>query len=91
MRPAKAARQRGFGDHAQRSGGGIGGFVDMKIEIPALAFGEREQPVEGALKLRDHIGHRADHAGPVEVDHRLDVGHMGLVQRQVDSEQRNGL
>ena len=44
--PAKRCCRRRVGDDAERARGGIGGFVDMEIEVPALALGEREQSVE---------------------------------------------
>ena len=42
----KAALDRRLRDDAKRTRGGIGGFVDVEIEVPALALGEREQNVE---------------------------------------------
>ena len=44
--PGEASPDRRLRDDAERTRGGIGGFIDVKIEVPALALGEREQNVE---------------------------------------------
>ena len=89
--PGKAALERRLGDDAQRPGLRIGGFVDMEVEVPALALGEREQGDEAVAEFGDHEGDRAEDAGPVRLEHRFDVGHVRGVEREVDLEQRRGL
>ena len=45
----EAPAQRRIGYRAQRARSGVGGFVDVEIQIPTLALGEREQRIERAL------------------------------------------
>ena len=39
----------------------------------------------------DHIGHGAEQARAVRVDHRLHLAHMRLVEGEIDAEQRRSL
>ena len=43
---------RRLGDDAERTRGGIGGFIDVEIEVPTLALSEREQNVEALAEAR---------------------------------------
>ena len=49
----------GFGNHAEGLRSGVGGFVDMEVEVPALALGKREQNVERFGKAWNHVSYSA--------------------------------
>ena len=87
----KAALNRHVGDDLESARRGIGAFIDMEVELPALALGEVEQDAEPLVQLRDHAGGRAENSGPMGVEHRLDLGHVGGVQRKLDAEKRRRL
>ena len=87
----EAPRDHGLGNDAERAGGGIGGFIDMEIEIPAFPFGQREEGVEALAQPRDHVGHGAENIRAVGVEHPLDGAHVRFVEREIDVEQRRRL
>ena len=52
----EAMSESGFRNDGERGGGGVGAFVDVKVEVPSLARGQGEENVQRFLKPRDHIG-----------------------------------
>ena len=87
----KSALNRHVGDDLERVRGGIGAFVDVEVELPALAVGEVEQNFEALAQARDRVSHRAKDSGSMGVEHRLDTGHVSRVQRELDAEKRRRL
>ena len=70
----------------ERASRGIGAFVDVEVKLPALALREFEEDAEPLMQIRRHAGHGAKDSGPVGVEHRFDVGHVGRVRRKLDAE-----
>ena len=60
--PLKFARQSHLRDDAQRARRGIGGFVDMEIEVPAFALGEAEHDVQTFAHAHPDRGRRAENS-----------------------------
>jgi len=75
-RPRKAALDRRVGDDLERTSRGIGAFVDVEIEFPALALCEFEEDSEPIAQTRLHADDGAENPRPVGVKHRFDVGHV---------------
>ena len=90
-RPRKAALDRDVGDDLERPSRGIGAFVDVEVEFPALALREFEEDPESITQIRLHAEGGAENARPVSVEHRFDVGHVRGVRQMVDGEERRGL
>ena len=88
---AEAVIDRSLSDRVERTRRRVRGFVDVKVEIAALARGEAKETIERFGKARRHVRHRAQDLRSMRLDHRLDLGHMALVEDMVDGEQRRSL
>ena len=72
----KAALNRHVGDDLERASCGIGAFVDVEVELPALALREFEEDAEPVTQIRLHADSGAENPRPISVEHRFDVGHV---------------
>ena len=88
--PGKPVRIAASAMWRSERAGGIGGLVDVEIEVEAGVGGHPHHLVEGAVEVRDHEGDRAEHA--VRPRHEGDeLGGEGIVEEEVDREQRDRL
>ena len=74
--PRKATLDRHVGDDLERASCGIGAFVDVEVELPALALREFEEDSEPVAQIRLHADGGAENPRPISVEHRFDVGHV---------------